>query len=49
MYLAKSTSGPSLPEAQTKHSGKTGLGERQTFQEGLLEEVAFESGLQGEV
>ena len=53
MYLAKPTSGQTvlknIPEAQTKHSGKTGLGEMQTFQEGLLEEVAFESGHQGEV
>lgn len=53
MLLAKSTPGQTvlknIPEAQTKHSGKMKLGERQTFQEGFLEEVAFEPGLQGGV
>ena len=44
MYLPKSTSGQTvmknIPDAQTKQSGKTGLGETQTFQEGLLEGTA---------
>lgn len=44
MYLPKSTSGQTVMknilDAQTKQRGKTGLGERQTFQEGLLEGTA---------
>lgn len=44
MYLPKSTSGQTvmknIPDARAKQRGKTGLGERLTFQEGLLEGTA---------